>query len=186
MSRKNQRKTVIVDGATQLRIVLSTSLPMFACLVLSTFVELSFMREVNAGRVHADVTILGFPARRLGMLCFFVTASTAQLLTALIASHRVVGTAYRIGQVLRQFREGNRAARVRLRKGDYQQSLATDVNELLDWVQGGAVTLDATPSHDAGAGSDAETPRAIPSARPPVKTTDPRTPHVAATARKDG
>lgn len=185
MFGKNQRKTVIVDGATQLRIVIATSLPMFACLVLSTFVEIFFMREVNAGRLHSDVTILGFPARRLGMLCFFVTASTAQLLSALLTSHNVAGTAYRIGQVLRQFREGDRTARVRLRKADYQQKLADDVNELLEWVQSGTPKGAATPSSEKrSATAELEARHAVPSAPHGVKPADARG-REAAAPRKD-
>jgi hypothetical protein len=134
MPRENQRKTVIVDGPTQLRIVVTTSLPMIGCLMLAVVIEILYARLVASGKIVSDGTIFGFPEARLGMLCLFVSASTVQLLTALLTSHKVAGTSYRIGQVLRRFREGDRAVRVRLRRTDYQHVLAEDVNAFLDWT----------------------------------------------------
>ncbi|MFN8177456.1 MAG: hypothetical protein U0167_05995 [bacterium] len=181
MSRKNQRKTVIVDGSTQLRIVVATSLPMIGCLVVATVVEVLYGRLVASGKIVSDGTIFGLPESRLGMLFLFVSAATVQLLTALLTSHKVAGTSYRIGQVLRQFREGDRAARVQLRSGDYQHGLAADVNSFLDWAQNGGEIA----STSAPATTDAASEHALPSTPLAATSRDSRRRATDPAARKD-
>jgi hypothetical protein len=132
--KKNERKTVLVDKRLQARIILSTSLPMIACLVFATGIELWYRRQVSLGLGSADGTLFGMPEHRLGMLLLFVSASMTLLVSALLLSQKVAGTSYRIRQVLNAFREGDRSARVRLRKGDYQLQLADDLNAFLGWV----------------------------------------------------
>jgi hypothetical protein len=80
------------------------------------------------------------PERHLGMLLLFISASMSQLLTALISSQKIAGTAYHIRRVLREFREGKRDSRVRLRRGDYQHELARDINDFLEWIEAGGGT----------------------------------------------
>lgn len=138
MRIKNQRRTILVHPRMQMRIILATSLPMFACLVLATAAEFFYFRQVQLGVIPSDGTILGMPESRLGMLLLFVSASTVQILTALLASQKVAGAAYRVARTLEEFRKGKRDARVTLRKYDYQRELADDVNGFLDWVAGGA------------------------------------------------
>ena len=133
-SPKNRRRTLVVDGKLQARIVLSTSIPMVACLVFATVVEMFYRRQVALGHLSTDGTIFGMPDHQLGLLLLFVSASMTQLVSALLSSQKVAGTAYRIGRVLESYREGNRAARVTLRKGDYQTGLAEDLNRFLDWA----------------------------------------------------
>jgi hypothetical protein len=134
MRIKNQRRTILVHPRMQARIILATSLPMFACLIAATLAEFFYFRQVRLGVIASDGTIFGMPENRLGMLLLFVSASSVQIATALLASQKVAGTAYRIARTLDQFREGRRDARVTLRKADYQKELADDVNEFLDWV----------------------------------------------------
>jgi hypothetical protein len=181
MMGKNQRKTVIVDGATQLRIILTTSLPMIGCLALATLVEFFYEHQVAAGKLQTDGTIFGFPERRLGMLLLFVSAATVQLLSALLSSHRVAGTSYRIGQVLREFREGNRSARVRLRRGDYQHGLADDLNGFLQWIEeGGAKSGASAPAGSASHPGKAASPAATAGRREPASPGTPTRDSVAA------
>ncbi len=132
--RKNERRTVVVDGKLQARIVLSNSLPMIACLVFAVGVEWIYRRQVAVDAVSSDGTLFGMPEHRLGMLLLFVSASMTQLVSALLSSQKVAGTSYRIAQVLSDFRRGDATERVHLRKGDYQVRLADDINEFLDWV----------------------------------------------------
>jgi hypothetical protein len=167
--KKNERRTVLVDKALQARIVLSTSLPMIACLVFATGLDLYYQRQVALGHVDADSTIFGMPGHRLGMLLLFVSASMTLLVSSLLSSQKIAGTSYRIRQVLSEYRSGNRSVRVRLRKGDYQSQLADDLNEFLDWVAPRAtlpvpetpragVTPTPEPSRTTGVPSQATTP----------------------------
>ena len=152
-----RRKTVFVDGKVQTRIILATSLPMFGCLLLAIGGEVLYFRLVDAGRIETSGTIFGMPEHRLGMLLLFVSASTIQLIASLLASQKVAGVSYHIRRILREFREGKRDARVRLRQGDYQLGLGDDVNEFLDWLtgDGGASSGRAAP-HEAHAGPGPE------------------------------
>ncbi|MBZ0268582.1 hypothetical protein K8I85_10540 [bacterium] len=146
MRTKNQRKTILVHPRMQARIILSTSLPMFACLIAATLAEFLYFHQVRQGVIISDGTIFGMPENRLGMLLLFVSASSVQIATALMASQKVAGTAYRIGKTLESFRHGKRGDRIRLRKADYQKELADDVNAFLDWVAAGD---DAAPTRSA-------------------------------------
>ena len=150
MKRKNQRKSVIVDWRVQVRIILATSLPMIACLVLAIVGEIVYYRAAAKGWIQTDGTILGLRENRLGMLLLFASASTVQLVASLLASQKVAGVAYHIARILKTFREGDRQARVRLRKGDYQVELGDDVNEFLDWISGDATSPLARPAASAG------------------------------------
>lgn len=149
MRIKNQRKTVLVHPRMQMRIILATSLPMFACLISATAAEFFYFRQVRLGIIPSDGTILGMPESRLGMLLLFVSASTVQILTALLASQKVAGAAYRIARTLEEFRAGKRDARVTLRKHDYQRELADDVNGFLEWVAAGESAPSARAAADA-------------------------------------
>ena len=138
MKRKPwRRKTLIVDGKVQTRIILATSLPMFACLLVAIGGEFLYFRLLDAGTIHNDGTIFGMPEQRLGMLLLFVSASTIQLIASLLTSQKVAGTSYHIRRILHEFRTGNPDARVRLRRSDFQQQLGTDVNAFLDWINQG-------------------------------------------------
>ena len=150
-SPKNRRRTVVVDARLQARIVLSTSIPMVACLVFATLAEMFYRRQVALGHLHTDGTILGMPENQLGLLILFVSASMTQLVSALLSSQKIAGTAFRISRVLEAYREGNRSARVTLRKGDYQTALANDVNSFLDWT----VSPDVAPTPVAAIGMPA-------------------------------
>lgn len=142
MKRKPwRRRTLIVDGKVQTRIVLATSLPMFACLLLAIGGEYFYYRLLDAGKIQTDGTIFGMPEQRLGMLLLFVSASMIQLTVSLLASHKVAGVSYHIRRILHEYRMGDRDARVRLRKGDFQVRLGTDVNDFLDWLERGEAPL---------------------------------------------
>jgi hypothetical protein len=151
MKRKPwRRKRLIVDGKVQARIVLATSLPMFACLLLAIGGEYLYYRLLDAGKIQTDGTIFGMPEQRLGMLLVFVSASMIQLTASLLASHKVAGVSYHVRRILHEYRMGNRDARVRLRRADFQQRLGTEVNAFLDWLEHGENPLpEKVLSHDS-------------------------------------
>jgi hypothetical protein len=142
MSRRpSRRKTIIIDKKVQAKIFFQTSVPMFACLVLAVVGEVVYQRLLDSGHIQTDGTLFfGMPESRLGMLLLFVSACTVQVVVSLLASQKVAGVAYHIQRILGEFRAGDRKARVRLRRGDYQLRLADDVNAFLQWVEDGAST----------------------------------------------
>lgn len=129
---KDRRKIVIVNGKMQAQIVIGTAVPMFVCLLGATLLEWIYFQQVAQGNIDSGGTIFGMPESRLGMLLIFVAASMVHLTMALIVSQRVAGTAYHVSRILREYRDGNRKARVHLRKGDYQVEMADRINEFLD------------------------------------------------------
>jgi hypothetical protein len=165
-SRKKRFRTkLVVDHAVQARIILETSLPMVGCLVFAVLVEGFYRRQVAAGAIQSDGTLLGMPEERLGMLLLFVSAATMQLVSGLLSSQKVAGAAFRIRKGLEEFRAGATGTRIRLRGGDYHHSLADDINGFLDWVESGAAPAaeGAATGRATGAGSpqraDAPGPR---------------------------
>jgi hypothetical protein len=187
MKRKPwRRKKLIVDGKVQTRIILQTSLPMFACLLLAIGGEFLYYRLLEAGMFQTDGTIFGMPEQRLGMLLLFVSAATIQLTVSLLTSHKVAGVSYHIRRILHEYRQGNRDARVRLRKSDYQKQLGSDVNEFLDWLEQDDHPLpEKVYSHDSAITPAPEAaPRSAPSASGPNAV--PRSAPATAPAREEG
>jgi len=154
MRTRNKRKTILLRPRMQARIILATSLPMLACLIVATAAEFLYFHEVREGTIVSDGTILGMPENRLGMLLLFVSATSVQVATALLASQKVAGTAFRIGRTLEAFRRGRRDARVTLRNTDYQKQLADDINAFLDWVAAGEDAATPRSAMDAPERSD--------------------------------
>jgi hypothetical protein len=171
MARKRMRKKFILDRRVQARIILATSLPMFACLVLATVLELLYQHHVELGNIRSDGTILGMPEERLGMLLLFVSASAFLLIVGLTTSQRVAGTSYRIGRVLEEFRGGNHEARVRLRKGDFQLDLADDINRFLQWVS--EIREETDAAHSTASPEESGAAKAPDPSRPERSTPDP-------------
>lgn len=82
------------------------------------------LRAVCMNEIYPQLDILFL----VGMPLFVLLS----LVLALLLTHRIVGPLYHVRRVVREYRAGNREARVRLRAGDFCDELADDVNALLD------------------------------------------------------
>jgi hypothetical protein len=133
-----RRRVVVNDGSMQGRIVLSVSIPMFLLLLVVLGAQLVFDHLVRTGTLDVDGRILGLPERSLSAVLFFVFATLYHVTNTLRVSHRIAGASHNMERVLREFRSGDRTARVRLREEDFPQSLASEINATLDWVSGEA------------------------------------------------
>jgi hypothetical protein len=133
-----RRRVVVNDGSMQGRIVLSVSVPMFVLLLLVLGAQLVFDHLVRTGTLDVDGRILGLPERSLSAVLFFVFATLYHVTSTLKFSHRIAGASHNMERVLRAFRAGDKAARIRLREEDLPQSLAAEINATLDWVSGEA------------------------------------------------
>lgn len=134
----DRRKKVLIEKDLQRRIILSVSLPMFIILGIVLLLQMGVDQAIRAGTLDIEGRILGFPERTLSAILFFVFATAWQAIHALKVSHKIAGAMYRMRTVLQAYRAGDGDARIRLRKNDLQQELATEINATLDWVAGEA------------------------------------------------
>lgn len=136
-----RRRILVGDGSVQGRIVLSVSLPMLVILLLVLGAQLVFDHLVRAGTLDVDGRFLGLPERSVSAVAFFVFATLYHVTNTLKVSQRIAGASHKMEQVLRDYRNGDRSARVRLRSEDIPRSLADEINATLDWCSGEAGQL---------------------------------------------
>lgn len=90
------------------------------------------------------------PFLLLGVLAFVIVCTSLALgVYTILHTHRLMGSAYRIGVVLREINEG-KPTRVHLRDGDFFLDIADEINRLADAHQG---AKPATPPAPAGEGA---------------------------------
>lgn len=78
------------------------------------------------------------PFLLLGVLAFVIVCTSLALgVYTILHTHRLMGSAYRIGVVLRELNEG-KPTRVHLRDGDFFMDIADEINRLADAHQGSA------------------------------------------------
>jgi hypothetical protein len=83
-----------------------------------------------------DLELSQLVDRPIATLIVFLLAAGYVALVSLRLSHRVAGAAHRICETLRAFRGGDRQVRATLRKGDFLEELADEVNSFLEWTAG--------------------------------------------------
>ena len=66
---------------------------------------------------------------------FMIGAAICLSIYAVVHTHRLLGSAYRIHEALKQMKAGVKADPVVLRDGDYFRDIAADVNELRERLQ---------------------------------------------------
>ncbi len=129
---KNRRKTLVVNQELQKRIVLHVTLYPLLALFISALTVTVFSGRLaqEAAALRAELPSLGlFFASVVGFVIIFGLLLIRQ---ALVFSNKVAGPTYRICKNLSEFREGNRDLRIRLREGDFNTEIATEINLLLD------------------------------------------------------
>lgn len=92
----------------------------------------------------------------VGVLAFVIVCSSLFLgLYTIVHTHRVMGSAYRIGQVLKEVNAGQ-DTRIHLRDGDFFLDIADEINTLADQAQGKAGGAAASPAEGAGAAPEGD------------------------------
>lgn len=90
----------------------------------------------------------------VGALAFVIVCSALVLAVyTIIHTHRLMGSAYRIGVVLREMNAGQ-GTRIKLRDGDFFLEIADEINALADRAQGKG--KDAAPAAGAPEAAPAE------------------------------
>ena len=107
--------------------------------------------KANVAREVPDV--LGMhPFILVGALAFVIVCTSLVLgVYSIVHTHRLLGSAYRIGVVLKEAQEG-KPTRVTLREGDFFTDIGEDINRLLDKSQATS-SAPATPATPATAAS---------------------------------
>lgn len=141
-----RRRRFIVDRRYQLRVSLlavSVALVLLVLLNLSLF----FSARQNASAAAVVAPELGEFIRSQDRIQFglVLTGSLVFLvgvfLVSILETHRTAGAAYRLAQGLESLREGNLKTRIRLRRGDNLQEVASAINAMAGalheqaWVQ---------------------------------------------------
>ncbi len=97
---------------------------------------------------------------------FLLVSLAVVVVQAMRVAHRVAGPEYRLIQTLRRIRTGDLTVRAHLRHGDLLRGLATEVNELVEWLNrnppdgattgGDVVELEGLPPPPAPVGAVSE------------------------------
>lgn len=115
----------------------------------------TLLQAPDAVRQVAPLFGLVNPFLLLGVLAFVIVCTSLALgVYTILHTHRLMGSAYRIGVVLRELNEG-KPTRVHLRDGDFFMDIADEINRLADSHQGTAGTVSpgsTSPAPAAGGG----------------------------------
>ena len=107
--------------------------------------------KANVAREVPDVLGMN-PFILVGALAFVIVCTSLVLgVYSIVHTHRLLGSAYRIGVVLKEAQEG-KPTRVTLREGDFFTDIGEDINRLLDKSQATS-SAPATPATPATAAS---------------------------------
>lgn len=105
--------------------------------------------KANAAREVPEVLGMN-PFILVGALAFVIVCTSLVLgVYAIVHTHRLLGSAYRIGVVLKEANEG-KPTRVTLRDGDFFTDIGEEINRLLDKAQGGAPAAASSPAPTPG------------------------------------
>ncbi|RMG13428.1 MAG: hypothetical protein D6731_12155 [Planctomycetota bacterium] len=143
-----RRKDYMVNSRVHVFYVVTlvASLALVGCLVALAYTLRS------AGQTLPDASQSWFVA--VGVLAFVIVCCSLLLgVYTIVHSHRIEGSAYRIGMVLREINAGQKT-RIHLRDGDFFVDIADEINRLADRAEAtgaaapapGSGAADATPS----------------------------------------
>ncbi|MDF1662101.1 MAG: hypothetical protein P1V97_10035 [Planctomycetota bacterium] len=90
--------------------------------------------QLNDRLQDLDVNVLGMNGFiLLGVLAaFLVVISLGLCVYAIVMTHRMLGSSFRIKTVLQEMRKGNWSERAKLRDGDYFLDVAHELNSFMD------------------------------------------------------
>ena len=129
-----RRRQIVVDARYQMR---AGVLVGAVALVLLVLLNASLILQDRAAEVTDAIAVrplLAGQDRTSWALLFFGSAVFlgGVILVGVLESHRTAGAAYAIRRAIDAIRDGGSHIRVRLRRGDHLQDLATSVNQLAE------------------------------------------------------
>lgn len=145
---QNRRKQLIVDRDVQTRIILAVSWPLAAAIaVVALFLGVLCGDLAQQARA-LGVDVPSVPATVFAIVVLVLACLGFVAYMALRISHRVAGPIFRLNATMQRFQNGERDARVDLRRGDYLHEVAAGLNGLLEWMQQ-QLPADAKPAERA-------------------------------------
>jgi hypothetical protein len=133
-SHERRRRTLIVNEQLQKRIIVAVSLIPTVGLAVSTLIVAVFCRRLLGEAMTQDVELPSLVPLFLAVLGFTLASGAVVVFQALRFSHRIAGPAYRLIKSMQRIRTGDVGFRVTLRRGDHLTEVATELNNLLDWL----------------------------------------------------
>lgn len=133
-SNERRRRTLIVNEPLQKRIILAVSLIPTLGLAVSTLIVAVFCRRLLGEASAQEVELPSLVPLFLAVLGFTVASGAVVVFQALRFSNRIAGPAYRLVKSMERIRGGDIGFRVNLRRGDHLIDVATEMNNLLDWL----------------------------------------------------
>ena len=135
LSKANRRRQIIVDSDLQKRMVMAATWPPSVGMVAAIVLLGLFCNRIGGEALQAGVELRSLLLMFLATSVFMVASMGFVIWTAVRISHRVAGPTVNVSNTLRRVREGDRSARVHLRRFDFLQSLAGTLNEHLEWLE---------------------------------------------------
>ena len=142
---RERRRILIVNRPAQKRIITAVVLVPTAGLAITTVVVAFFCRRLVDEALLSDAELPSLAPLLYSVLGFCVICAAVIAVRGLHFSHHVSGPAYRICRSLERMRTSDVAFRVKLRRGDFLDEIAAELNLLLEH-------LDATPASGAAEG----------------------------------
>jgi methyl-accepting chemotaxis protein len=133
-ANERRRRILIVNEPLQKRIILTVSLIPTIGLSVCTLIVAVFCRRLLGEATEHDVALPSLVPLFFAILGFTVASAAVVVFQALRFSHRIAGPAYRLVKSMERIRTGDISFRVNLRRGDHLTEVATEMNNLLDWL----------------------------------------------------
>ena len=132
---RGRRRRIVINNAVQSRIIMSISWPPAITLALTALLLSVFCMRLSDEALEADVDLPSIIPVFMTVSGFLGIATLFILLNALRFSHRIAGPIYRLKETLQTVRDGDIRCRANLRKGDFLEEVAQDMNDFLDWLE---------------------------------------------------
>ena len=132
---KFTRKTIFIKKDLQIKFILFILLSVLFGMVLFGYQFLTFLQDIFKNHpvllqhVYEEGPKLIYPLIIKSTIFFALLAMISALL-----SHRIAGPIYHFEKVCREIKNGDKQARVKLRKGDAMSDLAEEFNSMLDTI----------------------------------------------------
>ena len=141
MGNERRRDYTVSKGVHYLYMVIwITSLLLVGAFAFMVYTLL----KANAAQKVPEVLGLN-PFILVGALAFIIVCTSLVLgVYSIVHTHRLLGSAYRIGVVLKESLEG-KPTRVTLRDGDFFTDIGDDINRMIDERSGKSPTTVASP-----------------------------------------
>ncbi|MGH2569926.1 MAG: hypothetical protein ACRDGR_01785 [bacterium] len=131
----DQRRNFVVNPKMQRQIILSAAWPLVVIIGVMVLVQFVLDAQLAAVLQQHQLVLEGRSLRVIAGLGFMGFALAYVGVMSLKLSHRVAGAAWRLGQTMKSFREGERQVRAKLRDDDFLLDLQGNLNEFLAWAE---------------------------------------------------